>query len=244
MDSENKLLNLVQTVLEELKVLRQEFKAQNVTLAAAKNEIWELKISHKSFEKIMLQISGSVENIQDKVGSQASTITTPALHEVVETLEVKMKSYAEATKSAHISFCQEQEIEKANQFACMKNVRISDLPESEKEEVKSVVTKFLTETLDVPIPNLAQAYRIGNKGTQPRAIIVKFVDQAQRDMALANKAILKERRILLDPNLTPLQVEARRKKLAKVKEAQDAGLVAYLRDSQAIITKRRRQSST
>lgn len=244
MDSENKLLNLVQTVLEELKVLRQEFKAQNVALAAAKNEIRELKISHKSFEKIMLQISGSVEDIQDKVGSQASTVTTPALHEVVETLEVKMKSYAEATKSAHISFCQEQEIEKANQFARMKNVRISGLPESEKEEVKSVVTKFLTETLDVPNPDLAHAYRIGNKGTQPRAIIVKFVDQAQRDMALANKAILKGRRIWLDPDLTPLQVEARRKELAKVKEAQDAGFVAYLRDSQAIITKRRRQSST
>ncbi|PTQ44719.1 hypothetical protein MARPO_0019s0133 [Marchantia polymorpha] len=238
-DSENKLLNLVQKVLEELKVLRQEFKAQNAALATAKNEIRELKISHKSFEKIMLQISGSVEYIQDKVGSQPSIVTTPALHEVVETLEVKMKSYAEATKSAHISFCQEQEIEKANQFARMKNVRISSLPESE-----NVVTKFLTETLDVPNPDLAHAYRIGNKGTQPRAIIVKFVDQPQRDVALANKAILKGRRIWLDPDLTPLQVEARRKELAKVKEAQDAVFVAYLRDSQAIITKRRRQSST
>ncbi|BBN06441.1 hypothetical protein Mp_3g21180 [Marchantia polymorpha subsp. ruderalis] len=155
-----------------------------------------------------------------------------------------MKSYAEATKSAHISSCQEQEIEKANQFARMKIVRISGLPESEKEEVKSVVTKFLTETLDVPNPDLAQAYRIGNKGAQPRAIIVKFVDQTQRDMALANKAILKGQRIWLDPDLTPLQVEARRKELAKVKEAQDAGFVAYLRDSQAIITKRRKQSST
>ncbi|BBN18736.1 hypothetical protein Mp_8g05040 [Marchantia polymorpha subsp. ruderalis] len=244
MDSENKLLNLVQTVLEELKVLRQEFKSQNLALVAAKNEIRELKIFHKSFEKIMLQISRSVEDIQDKVGSQASTVTTPALHLVVETLEVKMKSYAKATKSAHISFCQEQEIEKANQFARMKNVRIFGLPESEKEEVKSVVTKFLTETLDVPNLDFAQAYRICNKGAQPRAIIFKFVDQAQRDMALANKVILKGQRIWLELDLTPLQVEARSKELAKVKEAQDAGFVAYLRDSQAIITKRRRQSST
>ncbi|BBM97588.1 hypothetical protein Mp_1g06810 [Marchantia polymorpha subsp. ruderalis] len=195
MDFKNKLLNLVQTVLEELKMLHQEFKAQNVALAAAKNEIRELKISHKSLEKIMLQISRSVEDIKDKAGSQASTVTTPALHEVVETLVVKMKSYAEATKSAHISFCQEQKIEKANQFARMKNVRISGLLESEKEEVKSVVTNFLTETLDVTNPDLAQAYRIGNKVAQPRAIIVKFMDQAQRDMALANKVLLKGRRI-------------------------------------------------
>ncbi|PTQ26503.1 hypothetical protein MARPO_1305s0001 [Marchantia polymorpha] len=211
MNSENKLLNLVQTVLEELKVIRQEFKAQNVDLATTKNEIRELKISHKSFENIMLQISGSVEDIQDNVDSQASTVTTPALHEVVETLEVKMKSCAEVTRSAHISFCQDQEIEKANQFARIKNVRIFDLPESEKEEVKSVVTKFLTETLDIPNPNLTQTYRIGNKGAKPHAIIVKFVNQAQRDMALANKFILKGRRIWLDPDLTPLQVETRRK---------------------------------
>ncbi|OAE19620.1 hypothetical protein AXG93_3756s1260 [Marchantia polymorpha subsp. ruderalis] len=134
-----------------------------------------------------------------------------------------MKFYAETTKSAHISFCQEQDIKKTNQFARRKNVRISSLPESEKEEVKSVVTKFLTEIFDVPNSDLAQAYRISNKRAQPLAIIVKFVDQAQRDMALANKAILKGRRIWLDPDLTPLQVEARRKELAKVKEAQDAG---------------------
>lgn len=63
-------------------------------------------------------------------------------------------------------------------------------------------------------------------------------------MALANKNILKGLRIWLDPDLTPLQVEARRRELAKVKEAQDAGFVAYLRDSQTIITQRRKQSST
>lgn len=87
-----------------------------------------------------------------------------------------MKSCAEATKSAHISFYQEQEIEKTNQFARRNNVSICGLPESEKEEMKSVVTKFLAETLDVPNPNLAQAFCIGNKGAQPCAIIVNFVD--------------------------------------------------------------------
>lgn len=61
-----------------------------------------------------------------------------------------MKSYAKATKSAHISFYQEQEIEKFNQFARRKNVRIFDLPKSRKKEMKSAVTKFLAETLDVP----------------------------------------------------------------------------------------------
>ncbi|BBN20589.1 hypothetical protein Mp_Vg00780 [Marchantia polymorpha subsp. ruderalis] len=154
-----------------------------------------------------------------------------------------MKSYAEAIKSAHISFCQEQEIEKTNQFARRKNVRISGLPESEKEGEECCHQVF-AETLDVPNADVAQAFRIGTIGTQTRAIIVKFNDQTQRDTALANKAVLKGRRIWLDPDLTPLQVEARRKELAKVKEAQDAGFFAYLRDGQAIVTQRKRQSST
>lgn len=77
-----------------------------------------------------------------------------------------MKSYVEVTKSTHISFSQEQEIEKSNQFARRKNMRISDLPESENEKVKSVVTKFNAETFHVPNPNLAQAFCIGNKGAQ------------------------------------------------------------------------------
>lgn len=126
----------------------------------------------------MLEISTCVKDIQNKVSSQTSTVATHGLHEVVKTLEVKMKFYAEATKSAHISFCQEQEIEKVNQLSRKKNVMIFCEPESEKEEVKSVITRFLTETLDVSIPNLTKAFCIGNKGAQPRAIIVKFVDQA------------------------------------------------------------------
>ncbi|BBN18912.1 hypothetical protein Mp_8g06530 [Marchantia polymorpha subsp. ruderalis] len=241
---ENFILNMLQTVLEELKLLRAEFKVQSSTLIAAQYEIRELKLSQKSFEKIMVDISEHVDDIQEKVGSQASTAATPRLHEVVESLEVKMKSYAEAIKSAHISFCQEQEIENTNQFARRNNVRISGQPESDKEEVKSVVTKFLVETLDVPNADVAQALRIRTMGTQPRAIIVKFNDQTQRDTALANKAVLKGHRIWLDPDLTPLQAEARRKELAKVKEAQDAEFFAFLRDGQAIVTQRKRQSST
>lgn len=133
MASENKLLNLVQTVLEKLKVLRSKFKLQNVASTTAKNEIMEFKVSHKSFEKIILEIFVYVDYIQKKVGSQASASVTPGFHEVIECLKLKMNSYAKVSKSAHISFCEEQEIEKSDQCARKKNLRISDLPESDKE---------------------------------------------------------------------------------------------------------------
>lgn len=73
----------MQTVLEELKVVRQIFKLQSATLTVAKNEIKELKVSHKFFEKIMLEIFGSVGYIQEKVDSQTSTFANPGLHKVV-----------------------------------------------------------------------------------------------------------------------------------------------------------------
>lgn len=251
MASQDDIFQLLQTIFEELKELRHEFKMQQAALTLAHNQIRELKGSQKNVEKVfkdsvgvMWDVSKSVDDIQGKVCSQMTSADSPRLHEVVESLDLKIKSYAEATKAAQISFCQEQEIEKSNQLARRKNVRISGLPEIENEDVKSVVTKFLDETLQVSNAELAQAFRIGNKGAQPRGIIVKFVNQTQRDVALANKAMLKGRRIWLDPDLTPLQVEVRRKELAKVKEAQESGFVAYLHDGRAIVTQRRRVSST
>lgn len=159
----------------------------------------------------MLDIWRSVENIQEKVEFQTSTFATLRLHEVIENLDLKMKFYAEAIKFAHIYFGQNQEIEMSS--------HINLLVEKMNEELKSVVTKFLTERLNVPKLDLAQAFCIGNKEGQLRVIVVKFVDQAQRDTTIANKTNLEERRIRSDPNLIHLQVEARSNKLTKVKKS-------------------------
>lgn len=83
-----------------------------------------------------------------------------------------------------------------------------------------------------------------NKEAQPRAILVKFEDQAQREIAIANEVILKVWRIWLDLDFTPLQIEAISNELTKVKETQAVDFVIFLRDNQAIITKSIRQSSS
>lgn len=63
------------------------------------------------------------------------------------------------------------------------NMRIFGLPGAKKKELKSVVMKFLAEALDGTYPDLAQAFRIGNKGVQSCTIIVKFVYQVEHDTA-------------------------------------------------------------
>lgn len=65
---------------------------------------------------------------------------------------------------------------------------------------------------------MAQAFCIGNKEAQPRDIIVKFVDQAQRNTALANNLILKERRIWLDSILHLYKLKQRGSSLQKSKK--------------------------
>lgn len=110
----------------------------------------------------------------------------------------------------------------------MKNVRISGLPELENEETKSLAIKFFAEDLHLNKPVVVQAFRVGTKGLQPRTILVRFADHAQRDTVMANKAILKGRRIWIDPDLTPLQAQAKRKELQKVKDAQSQGFIVFL----------------
>ncbi|KAL3677278.1 hypothetical protein R1sor_027226 [Riccia sorocarpa] len=51
--------------------------------------------------------------------------------------------------------------------------------------------------------------------------------------------MLKGRNLWLDDDLTPSQAENKRKELKKVKEANEEGWVAYLRDGKAVITQRR-----
>lgn len=198
MVSQKEILKLVQTILNELDKLRQEFKVQTVQLTLAHTEIRQLKASQEAMRlefqensRVTLHISETLIDVQTKITSLATVTSSPGLHEVVDTLDLKLKSYAEATKVAHISFCQEQEVESANQYSRRNNVKISGLPEAEDEDVNSVVTKFLVDTLHVHTPDLVQAFRIGKTSTKPRAIIAKFVNRSQRYTAMANKFILK-----------------------------------------------------
>lgn len=58
----------------------------------------------------MLDFFICVEYNLEKIDCQASTFAAPRFHEMIESLNVKMKFDAKATKSTHI-FCKEQDCE-------------------------------------------------------------------------------------------------------------------------------------
>lgn len=161
MTYQKEILKLVQTISNDLDELHQEFKLQIVQLTLAHTQIQGLKASPKATRielqdnsSVTLHISETLIDVQTKTTSLTIVPSSPRLHEVIDTLELTLKYYAETIKVAHISFCQEQKIENTNQYFRRKNVRISDLPETENEDVKSIVTKLLLDTPHVHSLNL------------------------------------------------------------------------------------------
>ena len=116
--------------------------------------------------------------------------------------------------------------------------------EGEKENTKEVVTSFFQSELKVHAPSILQAYRIGQrKGDFPRPILIKFGGESEKARVVANRSMLKGQRIWLDDDLTPTQVQARKIELEKVKKAKAQGLVAYLRNGQAVVTPKKHNAS-
>ncbi|KAL3693707.1 hypothetical protein R1sor_007358 [Riccia sorocarpa] len=68
-----------------------------------------------------------------------------------------------------------------------------------------------------------------------RPILVRFTTPEGKNVVLGNRSLLRGQRIWADNDLTPLQMETKKRELLKVKEARDAGWIAFLRDDQAVI---------
>lgn len=97
-------------------------------------------------------------------------------------------------------------------------MKISNLRETKNEELKNIVIKFLTENFMFIIQIWLKISKVRNIWIQHSAIIVKVVDKTQRDTIITNKTVIKEYRILLNLDLTPLQVEEKKRSLQKSKK--------------------------
>ncbi|KAL3687812.1 hypothetical protein R1sor_014121 [Riccia sorocarpa] len=110
---------------------------------------------------------------------------------VLEHMDVKMQSCAEATRVAHTTLLQEQEKEKLAREARINNLRIVGLPEEDKENTKDVVLKFFQEELLVREPIVESAVRIGRGERGSRAILVRFGSAERRGRVVGNRRLLK-----------------------------------------------------
>ncbi|KAL2612116.1 hypothetical protein R1flu_023808 [Riccia fluitans] len=144
-------------------------------------------------------------------------------------------------QSSRISILESEAIEATSMIkglrgevtALLREVKILGSRQGEERSTMQVIAKSAGTLTD-------QLKGVGIKGDLSGPIIVKFVDQQQKDKVMANKSILKRQHIWIDPDLTPLQMEQRRHELIKVKEATAAGFVAYSRNGLAVVMQDKR----
>ena len=170
---------------------------------------------------------------------------------IVEKIEKTLKSYAEAAKQSQVEVLEAKEEERRlaheenkNQEARAANCKLSGLEEKNEENTKEVLVSFLESQLKVHDPQIIQAYRVGKKKEEfARPIIVKFASAMEKARVVANRAMLKGQRIWLDDDLTPMQVQAKKMELEKMKAAKEQGFVAYMRNGKAFITQTKATTS-
>jgi len=238
-------LDDVMSLMKRLLKESSDQKGQLATLMRVvedqKNEIHSLREELQGSLKVLKVMAESTCALRSKFDEDNT----------MELMEEKLKTYAEAAKQSHLEFLQAKEEEKRlqeaehkNQQARVGNCKLSGLVEEEKENTKEVVTTFLQQELKVHEPIILQAYRIGQrKSDLPRPILIKFGAQSEKVRVMANRSMLKGQRIWLDDDLTPIQVQARKLELEKVKTARDQGWVAYLQNGQAVITNKKKDGS-
>ncbi|KAL3692617.1 hypothetical protein R1sor_006268 [Riccia sorocarpa] len=166
---------------------------------------------------------------------------------VLEAVESKLKSYAEMTREmtrdTQTSILQDREKELAARDLRAKNLRIVGMTESEGENIQEVVVDLLRDTLQLDAPRVDHAIRVGKGDRGSRPIFIRFATVDARNNALSHWSKLRGKSLWLDPDLTPLQVEDRKKKIQKVKDTSSAGLIVYMRDGKTVITDRHRDNS-
>ncbi|KAL2624070.1 hypothetical protein R1flu_008315 [Riccia fluitans] len=195
------------------------------------------------FDLQMKCLRAEMETIRGEVGKVSAggtKVSVPDLQKTWRRWSLKFKSYAEATKAAQTSLL-DQEGEAKDRFARAKNLRISGLEEKGEEDVKAEVMRILQEDLKIAATGVEQAFRVGKPGGTTRAVLVKFATVEGKENAVGNRAMLRGKRIWLDPDLTPMQVEAKKREIEKVKKANSEGWVAFMREGQAVVTNKRRE---
>ncbi|KAL3701880.1 hypothetical protein R1sor_019902 [Riccia sorocarpa] len=200
---------------------------------------WESKLEDgwklvtEGVKSSILKNEAVMESIQQSVTTSVAP-SASSVEQVLEVVESKLKSYAEMTREmtrdTQTSILQDREKELAARDLRAKNLRIIGMTESEGENVQEVVVDLLRDTLQLDAPKVDHAIRVGKGDRGPRPILIRFATVDARNNALSHRSKLRGKSLWLDPDLTPLQVEDRKKEIQKVKEASSAGLIAYMRD--------------
>jgi hypothetical protein len=222
---------------EQICVLVKSSQDQATVIANQYTLIREMRRDFKDFGKCLSEL--------------ADGKSTPVDDTIMEKMEKTLKTYAEVAKQSHVELLEAKEEERRlaneeskNQEARAANCKLSGLEEKDEENTKEVLVAFLESQLKVHDPQIIQAFRVGKKKVEfARPIIVKFASAMEKARIIANRAMLKGQRIWLDDDLTPMQVQAKKVELEKVKVAKEQGFVAYMKNGKALITQTKATTS-
>lgn len=98
----------------------------------------------------------------------------------------------------------EARIDSMEQYSRRRNVRIYNVPEEGKEDVSGKVVNLLKEKMDVDISaeEIESAYRIGKKGSNVRAVMVKFKSIRPKNLVVKKRRLLRGSGVVIAEDLT------------------------------------------
>lgn len=132
------------------------------------------------------------------------------ISEKIERLEQKVNDYEEK------NFKLETKIEILQQNAKLNNICIYGIQEEENEKLNDKILKLFNEKMKVEIEpaDIVNSFRIGNKSTKSRPVLVKFDRRSTRNAVLKNCGILRGTKIAITEDLL-------KSRLKLLREAQD-----------------------
>ncbi|KAL3696397.1 hypothetical protein R1sor_010474 [Riccia sorocarpa] len=216
-------------------------------LLAAQCEVHEVR---RDLAKYNSRVEGQVEgfslqvsNLQEQLGKAVVPIQIQIQKEALVEMETRIRSYAYVARDSQAALLQAHEKERTVRLARSLNIHVVGLDEVESENTQEEVTRFFQDELRVISPKFDYAARVGRRESIPQVILVRFPTADERNRVLNNRSLLKGRKLWLDSDLTPLQAEERKKEVQKVREATQAGWIAFMREDKAVITTKKREES-
>lgn len=188
------------------KLLNEQIATMNQMLATVLGHLegLEKKVDRQcetteAIEKSMEMLASKYDELVDKTRNQGVAIEQ--LKETSEELAKKLSS-----KDAEIAQLKES-LDSVERYTRRKNIEIHGIPESSEQDLHEVLTD-LSRRLAIQAPakqSLEAIHRIKAGKDKIRPIIVRFTDQATRDLWLSKRTALRGDKIFINENLTRYQ---------------------------------------
>lgn len=153
----------------------------------------------QSIESFMEVLSTKYDELLAKIGSQETEICK--LKEKTEQLQKQLTE-----KDVEIARIRDS-VESAEQHSRRKNLEIHGIAESPKEDLFQVLVN-LSSKMEIEVPersSVEAVHRLKSRQDRIAPIIVRFTDQATKDLWITKKKALRAEKIFLNDNLTKAQ---------------------------------------